>query len=59
MRENSCPTKDFLICIFLAIEEHESEVLQVECGMECSLLGEQEQSHSAGIHTMKPVLSGQ
>ena len=26
--------------------------------MECSLLGEQEQSHSAGIHTMKPVLSG-
>ena len=30
------------------MEEHESEVLEVECGMECSLLGEQEQRHSAG-----------
>ena len=30
------------------MEEHESEVLQVECSIECSLLGEQEQSHSAG-----------
>ena len=30
------------------MEEHESEVLQVECGMECSLLGKQEQRHSAG-----------
>ena len=30
------------------MEEHESQVLQVECSMECSLLGEQEQSHSAG-----------
>ena len=30
------------------MEEHESEVLQVECGMESSLLGEQEKRHSAG-----------
>ena len=30
------------------MEEHESEVLQVECSIECCLLGEQEQSHSAG-----------
>ena len=30
------------------MQEHESEVLQVECSIECSLLGEQEQSHSAG-----------
>ena len=30
------------------MEEHESQVLQVECSMECSLLGEQEQSQSAG-----------
>ena len=30
------------------MEEHESEVLQAECSIECSLLGEQEQSHSAG-----------
>ena len=36
------------LLIFLAMEEHESQVLQVECSMECSLLGEQEQSHSAG-----------
>ena len=34
--------------MFLALEERESEVLQVECSIECSLLGEQEQSHSAG-----------
>ena len=32
------------------MEEHESEVLQVECSIECSLLGEQEQSHSAGTY---------
>lgn len=32
------------------MEEYESEVLQVECGMKCSLLGEQEQRHSAGAH---------
>ena len=50
MKVNSCPTKDFWNFIFLAVEEHESEVLQVECDMECSLLGEQEQSHSAGTH---------
>ncbi|CAH3186712.1 unnamed protein product [Porites lobata] len=31
------------------MEEHESQVLQVECSMECSLLGEQEQSHSAAM----------
>ena len=37
-----------LYLIFLAIEEHESEVLQLECSMESSLPGEQEQSHSAG-----------
>ena len=36
------------LLIFLAMEEHESQVLQVECSMECSLLGEQEQSHSEG-----------
>ena len=30
------------------MEERESEVLQVECSIECSLPGEQEQSHSAG-----------
>ena len=30
------------------VEEHESEVLQVECRIECSLVGEQEQRHSAG-----------
>ena len=30
------------------MEEHESQVLQVERSMECSLLGEQDQSHSAG-----------
>ena len=30
------------------MEEHESQVLQVECSMEWSLLGEQEQSQSAG-----------
>ena len=30
------------------MQEHECEVLQVECSIECSLLGEQEQSHSAG-----------
>ena len=30
------------------MEGHESEVLQVECSIECCLLGEQEQSHSAG-----------
>ena len=30
------------------MEEHESEVLQVECSIECCLLGEEEQSHSAG-----------
>ena len=30
------------------MEEHESEVLQVECRMESYLLGEQEKSHSAG-----------
>ena len=30
------------------MEKHESEVLQAECSIECSLLGEQEQSHSAG-----------
>ena len=34
--------------MFLALEEHESEVLQVECSIECCRLGEQEQSHSAG-----------
>ena len=34
--------------IFLAIEERESEVLQLECSMESSLPGEQEQGHSAG-----------
>ena len=34
--------------IVLAIEEHESEVLQLECSMESSLPGEQEQSHSSG-----------
>ena len=34
------------------MEEHESEVLQVECSIECSLLGEQEQSHSAGTDTI-------
>ena len=32
------------------MEEHESEVLHVACGMESALLGEQEQSHSAGTH---------
>ena len=37
-----------LYLIFLALEERESEVLQVECSIECSLPGEQEQSHSAG-----------
>ncbi|CAH3191003.1 unnamed protein product [Porites lobata] len=31
-----------------AMEEHESQVLQVECSRKCSLLGEQEQSQSAG-----------
>ena len=30
------------------MEEHESEVHQIERSMECSLLGEQDQSHSAG-----------
>ena len=30
------------------MEEHESEVHQIERSMECSLLGEQEQSHAAG-----------
>ena len=49
-RENSYPTKHFWNFIFLAMEEYESEVLQVECGMKCSLLGEQEQRHSAGAH---------
>ena len=34
--------------MFLVVEEHESEVLQVESRMECSLVGEQEQRHSAG-----------
>ena len=34
--------------IFLVIGEHESEVLQVESRMESSLVGEQEQRHSAG-----------
>ena len=37
-----------LYLIVLAIEEHESEVLQLECSMESSLPGEQEQSHSSG-----------
>ena len=40
--------KDFFCPIFLGMEEHESEVLQVECRMECYLLGEQEKSHWAG-----------
>ena len=30
------------------MKENESEVLQGECSIECCLLGEQEQSHSAG-----------
>ena len=34
--------------LFLALEEDESEVLQ--CRMECSLVGEQEQGHLAGIY---------
>ena len=38
------------------MEEHESEVLQVECGMECSLLGEQEQRHSAGTHIRSIII---
>ena len=37
-----------ILIIFSALEKHESEVLQVECSIQCSLLGEQEQSHSAG-----------
>ena len=38
------------------MEEHESEVLQVECGMECSLLGEQEQRYSAGTHIRSIII---
>ena len=37
-----------ILSSYIVIEEHESEVLQVDCRMECSLLGEQEQTHSAG-----------
>ena len=37
-----------ILSSYIALEEHESEVLQVECSIQCSLLGEQEQSHSAG-----------
>ena len=48
VRENPCPTEQFENLIFLVIEEHESEVLQVESRMECSLVGEKEQRHSAG-----------
>ena len=49
VREIPCPTEQFQNnLIFLVMEEHESEVLQVECRMECSLVGEQEQRHSAG-----------
>ena len=40
--------KVFKNLLFLALEEDESEVLQ--CRMECSLVGEQEQRHSAGIY---------
>ena len=37
-----------ILSSYIALEEHESEVLQVECSIQCSLLGEQEQSHSGG-----------
>ena len=40
--------KIFKILSSLALDELESEVLQVECSIECCLLGEQERSHSAG-----------
>ena len=33
------------------MEERESQVLPVECSMECSLLSEQARSHSAGTDT--------
>ena len=38
--------------IFLVIEEHESEILQVECRMECSIVGEQEQRLLAGTNVV-------
>ena len=40
------------------MEEHESQVLQVECSMECSLLGEQAQSHSAGTAIVQIMVDG-
>ena len=41
--------------IFLAIEEHGSEVLQVECSMESPQPSEQEQSHSEGTDILVVV----
>ena len=40
------------------MEEHENEVHQIECSMECSLLGEQEQSHSAGTDIVQIMVYG-
>ena len=40
------------------MEEHESQVLQVECSMECSLFGEQEQSNSAGTDIAPIMVDG-
>ena len=40
------------------MEEHESQFLQVECGTECSLLGEQEQSHSEGTDIVQIMVDG-
>ena len=40
------------------MEEHESQVLQVECSMESSLLGEQEQSHLTGTDIVQIMVDG-
>ena len=56
VRGNSCPT--FNVNLLIAMEEHESEVHQIECSMECSLLGEEEQNHSAGTDIVQIMVYG-
>ena len=40
------------------MEEHKTQVFQVECSMECSLLDEEEQSHSASTDIVQIMVDG-
>ena len=52
---NSCPSKDFILSS--QPWKNASQVLQVVCCMECSLLGEQKQSHSTDTYLVQIMVN--